>query len=280
MTAKNKNDEKYTAVSACKAIQVSIRMGVLIALTLFLLTGAWGIRNYIHTGKESAEIAFTGTGEHFIENTTAKITFTFSDRQHDISQARDTVTARVQSAYAILARANIADKDIQTTDYTIYPEYEYATPEIIHFPTKKRSELLGYRVSHTTATTIRDIAAIGTILTALTDLNPETVTGPIFSADEEQGKQAKNIATVKAIRDARARAHTIAQSADLHLKKITRINIYESGERPYARLESAAMAFDGVTQQAIPIQQGEQKIQQTAVITYEVKEKRSKGNKK
>ena len=273
-STKNKTT-KVTKKSACEAIQVSIRMGVFIALTIFLLTGVWGIQEYVHTTQESAEMSFTGIGEHFIANDTAKITFSFSDLQQDVSVARDTVTEKVQSAYTALAQLNIANTDIQTTGYTIYPEYEYSRPELSPFLTERTSELLGYRVSHTTTVVIRAIENVGNVLTMLTNLNPETITGPIFSADEEHERYAKDIATIKAIHDAKIRAHKIAQLSNLHLKKITRINVYENQVRPYARLESASVALDEKVQsETVPIQQGEHKIQQTAVITYEVEERR------
>lgn len=274
-TTKNKPAES-TAPSTCKAIQISIKMGVLIALAVFLLTSAWGIQEYIHTIQEPAEMSFTGSGEHLITNNTAKITFSFSDLQQDITAARDTVITRVQNAYTLLTQANITETDIQTTGYTIYPEYERPTPIPSSRFSERPSNLLGYRVSHTTTVTIKEVEKIGTILAMLTDLNPETITGPHFSADAEQEKYAKDVATIKAIHDAKIRAYKITKLSNLRLKKITRINVYENNTRPYARLESASATFDTAEQQAVPIQQGEQKIQQTATITYEIEERRKR----
>ena len=274
-TAKSKTAET-AAMSTCQALQITIKMGVLLALALLLLTGVWGIREYLHTTQESAEMSFTGTGEHFIANNTAKITFSFSDRQQDISSAHDAVTTQVKSAYALLTQANIADTDIQTTGYTIYPEYRRPSPESPPITREKSSDILGYRVSHTTTISIRDVEKIGTILTMISNLHPETVTGPFFSADKEDKKYAEDVATIQAIHAAKTRAYKITQLTNLHLKKITRINVYENHVRPYARLESASTTFTktAVQQEAIPIHQGEQKIQQTAVITYEVEERK------
>ena len=260
--------------STCQALLLSIKAGVLIALAIFLLTGVWGMREYIHTLQEPAEMSFTGTGEHFITNSTAKIRFSFSNVQQDISAARDTVAKQAQNAYTLLTQANIAKTDIQTTSYTIHPEYERPTPTQPLLTTRP-ANLIGYRVSHTTTVVIRDSEKIGPILAALTDLNPETVTGPQFSPDETHKRYAKDIATIKAIHDAKSRAYKIAHLSDLRLKKIKHINIYENSIRPYARLESASIAFDNTAQtKTVPIQEGEQKIQQTAVITYEVEERK------
>ena len=274
---KNKTTEA-PKTSSCQALQISIKMGVLIAFTIFLLTGVWGIREYIHTIQEPTEMSFTGIGDHVVANNTAKITFSFSDRRKNITTARDTVTKRVQDAYAALTRANIAEKDIQTTGYTIYPEYRRPTPEQAPFTTERSRDLLGYRISHTTTAVIRDIENIGTILAILTNLNPETLTGPFFSAGEEQKRYVKDIATIKAIHDAKVRAHKIARTSNLRLKKITHINIYENQihQRPYAyaQLESASTSNDAPQPKAVPIEQGEQKIQQTAIITYEIEERK------
>ena len=92
-----KRDTKAdTKISTCEAIQISIRMGVFIALALFLLTGVWGIHRYLYLSQNLAEMSFTGTDEMFIPNSTAEITFSFSDLQEDASKARDTVTTRVE----------------------------------------------------------------------------------------------------------------------------------------------------------------------------------------
>ncbi len=133
-TTKSKVPETVPKAPACQALQISIKMGVLIAFSVFLLTGVWGIREYIHIVREPIEMSFTGVGEHFVANNTAKITFSFSDRQQDITAARDTVTAQVQDAYAALTRANIAEKDIQTTGYTVYPgiQVPFARANISH----------------------------------------------------------------------------------------------------------------------------------------------------
>ena len=269
-----KRDTKTnTTVSACEAMQVTIRMGVCIALALFLLTGVWGIHKYLETTQERPTLSFTGNGKYFITNSVAEITVSFSSVQQDVSVARDRVAAQAENAYTALARYNIADKDIQTIAYTVRPEYRRSNPEESLSLRNEIPELIGYRVSHTTTITIRNTEEVGTILTDLTNLNPETIDGPIFTPCDDDKKHAENIAAIQAIHDAKRRAHTIARRSGFRLKKIARINLYEDNPSPYRKVESAAVAFDDGPQSiSIPIHEGERQIQKTAVITYEIEE--------
>ena len=280
-TTTKSNNTETTTMSACETVRITIRAGVLIALAIFLLTGAWGIREYIHTTQESAEMSFTGIGKHSIPNdtNTAKITFSFSNVHQDVSIAQEEVIKQVENAYEALKYVDIPDADIQTVSYTIRPEYKRPTEPTAPFTTSRPTDLIGYRVSHTTTVTIKEIGNVGSVLATLTDRNPETLTSPLFSADEEHKSYAKDIATIKAIHDAKIRAYKIARLSNLRLKKITRINVYENNPRPsYARLESAQFN-EGPQAKEVPIQQGEQRIQQTAVITYEVEEQKRRWRK-
>ncbi|MCY4577386.1 MAG: SIMPL domain-containing protein [Candidatus Kaiserbacteria bacterium] len=270
-----KRNTKTSAVATpCEAMQIAIRMGVWVALALFLLTGVWGIHTYLNTTQTRAEITFTGTGEYLVTNNVAEVTIAFSEVQQDISAARNTVAAQAQDAYAILEQHNIANADIQTTGYTIFPEYEYPTPETHPLATSRAPKHIGYRVSHTTTIMIRDLENISTILTALTNLNPERMTGPIFTACDKDKKYAEDIATIRALHDAKIRARKVAHQSGFKLKKITRVNTYESNPTPYRRVESAIAVDEAPQVKMVPIQEGEQKIQKTAVITYEIEERK------
>ena len=135
-------------------------------------------------------------------------------------------------------------------------------------------KLLGYRVTHTTTITVRDLDHLGTILTLLTDFDPETITGPLFIPDEKTKAYAEENAIAQAIAKARAQAYTITQFSDLRLKRIVRITVYDNDSSPLYRRESLTATFDDTPQsKAVPIQPGEQRIRKTAVISYEVVEK-------
>ena len=262
-------------MSVCEAMQISIRMGVFIALALFLLTGVWGIHRYLYLSQNLAEMSFTGTDEQFVPNSSAEITFSFSDLHEDASVARDMVTTQVEKAYVALAQSEgVYKKDVQTIGYTIHPEYEHPSPKTLLIDAMDVSpKFLGYRVTHTTTITVRDLDRLGTILTLLTDFDPETITGPLFTPDEKTKAYAEEFAISQAIAKARSQAHTIAQFSDLRLERIVRITVYDNDSSPLYRRESLTATFGDTPQsKAVPIQPGEQRIRKTAVISYEVQE--------
>lgn len=254
-------------------------MGTLIALTLLLITGVWGIKKSVHALKDPVEMSFTATGEYLITNSMVKVSFTFSDINENITASHNKVTGQVRSAYATLTQLDVNEKDIKTTGYTIHPEYEYTPAEVRH--TGKR-KLLGYRVSHSSTVTVRNLDKVSVILNAITNLEPTDMTGPTFTSTEEERRRAEETATASAIRNAKHRAQKIAQMSDLRLKKMIHIRTYDNNPIPYGKLETrtATLLSDSAVSESVPIYQGENKIQKTATITYEIKETGREGGGK
>ena len=238
------------------------------ALTLFLLAGAWGVIQYVCSLKETATMDFSGSGEVIAENTIAQMSFTFSEIDKDVTKAREVVSGKVEKAYETLRNNGIEEKDIQTTRYNIYPEYDYLYP-VVGQP--GRNVLRGYRVSHTTNIRIRDLEKTGDILDAVTAFKPTNVNNLSFTLDESERKQLEERALALAINDAKARAKRVAKDAKLHLKEIAAIRSY-TDSAPYLKYgyERSAMLASADIETTTPIAQGEDTISVSVTITYEI----------
>ena len=113
---------------------------------------------------------------------------------------------------------------------------------------------------------IRNLEKIGAIIQGAADMGANDVSGLQFTVDNED--ELKNLAREQAIDEAKNKAKELASQLGVKLVKIT--NFSESGAFPipYYGLEKT-MALGGAAE-APQIETGENKIEITVIITYEI----------
>jgi uncharacterized protein YggE len=140
----------------------------------------------------------------------------------------------------------IADKDIQTTNYSISPEFSSQKGET--------NQITGYRVSDTVQVTVRNLDKIGTVLDQVTQAGANNISGISFGIENPATLQAE--ARAQAFADAQARAEDLAKLGGIQLGEI--LSISEStggGPVPVANaLSSTAPIQPGQTEVHIQIQ--------------------------
>jgi len=171
-------------------------------------------------------------------------------------QQAATRMARVREA---LRQAGIADRDIQTSNISLEPQYTYANNQ----PPK----LNGYSATNQLSIRFRDIENTGKILDALVAQGANQINGPNLTIDKPEA--ALDEARAKAVAAARARADLYARSLGMRVARV--VSVSESGGSfpvpppmpMYARAE-AAQAADS------KIEAGEQKLQVNLAVTFEL----------
>lgn len=176
----------------------------------------------------------------------------------DVARAQADNATKMNQLIAELKRLGIAPADLQTTVFSINPNYEFKNG---------RSAISGYQVSESASVKVRDLAKLGAIFGKAGALGANQVYGPTFTLDDEESlkSQARAAAIAQAMRKLRA------LSRDLGVRPIRLVAFSESGNRPpgpvpYERL--AVGGADGVTPDISP---GEVDIAVSVSITYEVK---------
>src|SRR5437868_9366568 len=124
---------------------------------------------------------------------------------------------RMQRVLAALKRAGVEDRDIQTSNVNLNPEYRY--------PENQAPQLVGYTASNSVSVRFRDIRKSGRILDALVAEGANQINGPSLSV--EHPELALDEARLKAIANARARADLYARALGMRVVRIVSIN--ESG---------------------------------------------------
>jgi len=164
----------------------------------------------------------------------------------------------MNAVFATLKKLGIADKDIQTSNFSLSPQYETYKPG-----TSGPQRIVGYEVSNTVDVTVEDMSRTGAVLDALVSSGSNQIGGISFSIRDTTALLAK--AREAAVKDAILRAHTYADAAGVTLGPI--LSIQEGGsEQPRPMYKAMAMMAAAPP----PIAGGEQAVSASVSITWQI----------
>lgn len=170
-------------------------------------------------------------------------------------QQAATRMARVRAA---LKRAGIEDRDIQTSNINLNPEYKYAE--------NQAPRVVGYSASNQLSVRFRDIANAGTILDVLVAEGANSINGPTLSIDKPEA--ALDEARSRAVASGRARAELYARALGLRVVRVVAVS--ESGSN-YAPPQPPTVMMQARAESAdTKIDPGEQKLQVNLAMTFEL----------
>ena len=157
-----------------------------------------------------------------------------------------------------LKRAGVADRDVQTSNVSLNPEYRY--------PQDQAPQLVGYTASNSVTISFRDIRNSGKILDALVSQGANQINGPNLVVDKPE--QALDEARAKAVASGRARADLYARSLGMRVVRVVSVN-ESGGYAPPPPMPVAMMAARGERDET-KIAPGEQKLQVNLAMTFEL----------
>jgi uncharacterized protein len=165
---------------------------------------------------------------------------------------------RMSRVLAALKRAGIEDRDIQTSNVSLNPEYRYVE--------SRPPQLVGYTASNTVTVRFRDVRNSGKILDALVAQGSNQINGPTLTVDKPES--ALDEARTKAIAIGRARAELYARSLGLRVVRVVSVN--ESGASYPVPPPMPMYARADMAQAKTSIEPGEQKLQVNLAMTFEL----------
>jgi uncharacterized protein YggE len=166
--------------------------------------------------------------------------------------------AQMERVRAALRRAGIAERDIQTANINLNPEYRYVE--------NQPPRLTGYSASNQLNVRFRDIAATGDILDALVAQGANQINGPSLTIDKPQ--EALDEARAKAIAVGRARAELYARSLGMRVVRL--LSVSESSGTYHGPRPMAVMAEARGGDASTKIDPGEQKLEVTLGMAFEL----------
>ena len=206
-------------------------------------------------------ISVSGIGEVSAEPDMATIQIGVNTKADTAQAALDANSAATAKAIATLKKTGIADKDLQTSTISLYPDYRYDQED-------REQKLVGFRATNSLTVKIRDLDNAGKVLEAAVGSGANQVQGLSFGFEDP--KPLVNDARRKAVEDARAKAELYAAAAGVKLGDV--LVIGEPGvqiAQPRARTALARIEADVAT--APPVQAGESQLRATINIVYGIK---------
>ena len=157
-----------------------------------------------------------------------------------------------------LKAEGVAERDIQTTNYSIWPEYDYRN---------ETQTLRGYRVSNTVSAKIRDLDKAGDVIDAATAAGGNEAIVNNIRFDLEADGPLISAAREAAWNDAKAKAEQLAALAEVDLGKAVSISEISS-PAPSPIVYGAAP--EAAADMATPIQPGEASVSVVVNVQFAI----------
>jgi uncharacterized protein YggE len=166
-------------------------------------------------------------------------------------------TTRMKGVFAALTRLGIPDKNIQTVNFSVSPQYTNGGEN-------QPPRLTGYQVSNQVTVRLEEVGKLGAALDALVTSGANQMNGVSFSIKDTS--TLLTTAREQAVADARARAETYAKAAGVSLGPIQSIS--EGGnDAPRPMYKAVMMAAD----RSVPIAAGEESVSADVSVVWEIR---------
>jgi len=265
----NEQKSLFNSRSFIKAATVAVfLLAILILVSIF---SEFKEYRYIGGGVPVANtIAVSGEGEVFAVPDVATFTFSVMDEKETAQEAQDISAGKVNKILEYLTGEGIEEKDVKTTSYNVFPQYDYIRGVCNEFncPAGKR-EFRGFEVRQTVQVTVRDTEQAGTLLAGIGELGADNISGLNFTIEDEE--ELKSEAREMAIDQAREKAEELADQLDVDLVRV--VNFSESGPGIYRGAYGGdfAIAVESAAVKAPEIPTGENKISSYVTVVYEIR---------
>lgn len=170
-------------------------------------------------------------------------------------------TAAMEAVFKGLEEAGIEKRDMQTSQFSVYPVYEQMEPR----DRPQTPKIGGYRVANQLTVKVRDLDALGGILDKVVTLGSNQLSGIRFSIDKPE--PLLDEARQKAVADALRKAKLYAGAAGVALGQI--MSISEGGvsyPQPVYAKQMMAMERDA----SVPVAAGEQTLSANVTLVIRI----------
>jgi hypothetical protein len=204
----------------------------------------------------------TGAGVAYLKPDIAYIYLGVHTEKPSASDAMKENNAQTQKVIDALKKLGVEEKDIRTTNFSIWPFDKYDPAS--GMPTGEKY----YAVDNTVYVTIRDLASLGSLLDGVITAGANTVNSIQFDVADKTA--ALKEARAAAVKNAQDQALELASLTGVTLGEITSISFYDAAPYPVADMYGKG-GGGGAEVAAVPIQPGQLTITVTVQMTYEIK---------
>lgn len=162
-------------------------------------------------GAEQKTISVSGIGTVSLSPDIGWFTASVVTQAETAAQAEQQNNDVMSKVLSALKSAGIAEKDIQTVDFSLNPIYADSKEP------GKAPILVGYSVRHSIQVTVNDVTAVGKMLDVAISNGANETGGVYFGLSDAKAQQAQSQALDQAVKDANNKAKTIANAMGVNL---------------------------------------------------------------
>ena len=210
--------------------------------------------------KPLRSISLSGHGEVHLAPDLAIVTVGVMSSAATAREALDGNTKSMEAIMAALKGAQIEMRDIQTSNFSVNPRYDYSQNNA------QPPKVVAYDVTNNVTVTVRKLEGLGAILDQVVSSGSNQINGVMFqvSKPEAATDEARKIALADALR----KANVYAAASGVTLGQIVSLSEgggYQPPVPVFKSMRAEAVSAD------VPVAQGEQAIAVDLNITWEIK---------
>ena len=213
--------------------------------------------NSIQTTKTNL-FSVSGAGKATGIPDTAQISVGVTKTASTVNTAKDSVNSSANKIIDDLKKLGIPDKDIETTNYSINPNYDYALG---------KQTINCYTVTQTLEINIAPIDVANKAVDTATADGANLVGGINFTFNDKTKKDLENKARTEAVKMAKEKAGSLAKATGIRLGRI--VDVQESGNfepRPIMMAQGLELKSEDTQ-----LQPGENSITIDITLSYETR---------
>lgn len=224
-----------------KTMHIIIIGGIIVILALlFYSMGEKQI--LVSTSGEVPKISVTGDAETDVMPDQVVLSLTVLTEGKDAASVQTDNSKKMNQVMDALKNEGVTEKEIETTNYNIYPwqEWDQTTQKTIN---------KGYRAQHTIQVKRNDIKSAGKMLDLAVKNGINTVDNVYFTLSDAKEKEVKEELVATASAKAKKKAETLAKNLGVSVGKVRMVS--ESSYSPplyYASYAKSEMATDMAVQ--------------------------------
>lgn len=203
-------------------------------------------------------MTLTGHGEVRVTPDMAVVMIGVLSQGDTAADALKANTAAMQAVLASLKDAGVAEKDIQTSNFTVQPRYDYNN-------NAQPPRLVGYDVSNNVTVAVRKLDSLGAVLDKAVSAGSNQINGVLFQVAKPGA--AMDEARELAVADAARKARVYAGASAVALGGILSISEGQSMQPPIP-MQAQTMRTEKAD---VPIAQGEQVLSVDVNVVWEIK---------
>ena len=207
-------------------------------------------------------INVSATGDTSIAPDLAFLTVSVLREAPTAREALDANTMAMTDVLSAMKASGVAERDLQTSGFSINPIIVYPRAEDTQSPPK----ITGYQVSNGLTVRVRDLAKLGEIIDQSVTLGVNAGTSITFGNDNPA--EAIKAARIEAMKEALDKAKTLVEAGGAKLGKIISIN--ESSNQPQPMMMQARMEMDSAAPKSVPIAAGESSYSVNVNVAFEI----------